>query len=256
MTVEHENLVDTLFNLLDEEGHTIALDDAGQIPPLQNGAENMIPLKDWAIANGISPATARQKAGRGALRTAHKVGRDWMISRFEPNIDHRSKDRLPAIEGPVHISQVLNYLLLLDGTTMPDTWESNDVHRDYCRDIFASLRSSMIGNERILFNLICEAMAENPHATVYFVPHADIIANIRDEIIEEADTIDLNDYLNVLGNIVHDLMSHIIDLKMYHSGQTIVMPWYKSVTWQHDLDDGLYFVPSDFFKLVFYGLGR
>lgn len=51
----------------------------------------LIPLKQWAENHGISPATARQRAGRGAFETAIKVGRDWFISKDEPLVDHRLK---------------------------------------------------------------------------------------------------------------------------------------------------------------------
>lgn len=51
----------------------------------------LIPLKQWAENHGISPATARQRAGRGAFETAIKVGRDWFISKDEPLVDHRVK---------------------------------------------------------------------------------------------------------------------------------------------------------------------
>ena len=37
-----------------------------------------IPLKQWAEAVGIDPATARQKALRGTI-PAVKMGRDWFI---------------------------------------------------------------------------------------------------------------------------------------------------------------------------------
>lgn len=53
----------------------------------------LIPLKDWAIRESIDPATARQKALRGALQTAVKLGRDWMIDDAEKNIDHRYKKK-------------------------------------------------------------------------------------------------------------------------------------------------------------------
>jgi hypothetical protein len=51
----------------------------------------LIPLKEWAKAHGIDPATARQRAGRGAFETARKVGRDWLIDKDEELIDHRKK---------------------------------------------------------------------------------------------------------------------------------------------------------------------
>lgn len=49
-----------------------------------------IPLKQWAIAHGIQPATARQKAIRGTL-SAEKIGRDWFIYEDVPNTDSRIK---------------------------------------------------------------------------------------------------------------------------------------------------------------------
>lgn len=52
---------------------------------------SLIPLKQWAEAVGIDPATARQKAGRGTL-PAVKMGRDWFIEETTPNTDNRIKD--------------------------------------------------------------------------------------------------------------------------------------------------------------------
>ena len=51
----------------------------------------LIPLKDWAKAHGIDPATARQRALRGAFGTARKIGRDWVIDKNEELVDHRRK---------------------------------------------------------------------------------------------------------------------------------------------------------------------
>lgn len=51
----------------------------------------LITLKEWAKAHGIDQSTARQRAGRGAFETARKVGRDWLIDKDEPLIDHRKK---------------------------------------------------------------------------------------------------------------------------------------------------------------------
>ena len=52
---------------------------------------NNISLKEWASAHGIAPATAPPWAGRGAAQTAKKIGRDWVIDKNEPLIDHRRK---------------------------------------------------------------------------------------------------------------------------------------------------------------------
>ena len=50
----------------------------------------LITLKEWALREGISPATARQRAIRGTL-PAVKVGRDWLIEEDTPNTDGRIK---------------------------------------------------------------------------------------------------------------------------------------------------------------------
>lgn len=55
----------------------------------------LITLKEWALREGISPATARQKAGRGKL-PAVKMGRDWFIEESTPNIDNRLKREAPT----------------------------------------------------------------------------------------------------------------------------------------------------------------
>ena len=51
----------------------------------------MIPLKQYAEKLGKDPVVARQRAGRGAFKTAKKIGRDWFIDENEPWIDHREK---------------------------------------------------------------------------------------------------------------------------------------------------------------------
>lgn len=53
---------------------------------------NMIPLKQFALEHGITPDTARQRAIRGAYKTAVKIGYSWFISADEEQVDHRLKD--------------------------------------------------------------------------------------------------------------------------------------------------------------------
>lgn len=50
-----------------------------------------ITLKEWAIAHGIDPSTARHKAIKGGFQTAEKIGRDWMIDEDEPHVDLRKE---------------------------------------------------------------------------------------------------------------------------------------------------------------------
>lgn len=54
--------------------------------------ENLISLAEWAKKNGIDPATARQRAGRGAFETARKIGRNWVIDEAEVLVDHRKRE--------------------------------------------------------------------------------------------------------------------------------------------------------------------
>lgn len=53
--------------------------------------DNIITLKEWAERHGIDPATARQRALRGAFKTARKLGSQWIIDKDEPLVDHRRK---------------------------------------------------------------------------------------------------------------------------------------------------------------------
>ena len=245
---------ENLFDLLDENGRVLTLDEKGQIPFAPD--EDLIPLKDWAQQNGISPATARQKAGRGSLRTARKIGRDWMVSRREVNPDNRTRQILPGSEPQDAASRVLYGLQLLDRSAVLDIREDASAHSEYCRNVFFKLRSSLTGNTRILFDLICDAMDDNPQGELFYISHAVLISNLKDEAFEGADShaVDFADYLQALSNIAHDLMSHTIDLEVVKSGQTVVMSWYRSLSWVRKPDSGMHFVPSNFFRLIFYGL--
>lgn len=53
--------------------------------------EELIPLIEYAKMHNIASATARQRAIRGAFKTARKLGRDWFIDKNEPYIDNRFK---------------------------------------------------------------------------------------------------------------------------------------------------------------------
>lgn len=53
--------------------------------------EELISLAEYARRNGIDPATVRQRVNRGAYRTARKIGRNWVIDKNEPHVDHRFK---------------------------------------------------------------------------------------------------------------------------------------------------------------------
>ncbi len=261
---EERYAAEQLFALLDETGKPVTLDEHGQLT--DSIPEDLIPLKDWAARNGISAATARQKALRGGLKTARKIGRDWMISAAELNPDNRMRlggAPQPLLEGPVWFRQVMNALLKLNGSMLPDRWTQENAHRDYCKRLYFGLRSRMNGNQRILFDLLCEAMEEQKDSPVCFVSHAAIMNQMDDEAWYTANedsslnagvTIDFPDYLVLLKNTVRDILQLQMELKIHHGTQDLFMPWYHSLSWREDREDGLYFVPSDFFKAIFFGL--
>ena len=48
-----------------------------------------ITLKESAGWHGKAPVSVRQLAQRGGFRTAHKIGRDWVVDEHEPYPDDR-----------------------------------------------------------------------------------------------------------------------------------------------------------------------
>lgn len=256
------NIVEAVFSLLDDTGEQMILDENGQIPSLNISGSNLIPLKEWAIRNGISPATARQKAGRGGFMTARKVGRDWMISAAEPRIDHREKlvqKEMMSLSDPIYTYRILNYLHRLNSSTLPQINDENRAHRAYCKKIFIQLRNKFNGNVLRLFELVCDAVAVQDDADVYYISHEEIMSVLDDEAwhtqtkesqTDSAVTIDFNDYIRVLKNTSSDMLSQIVELKMHGGTQTLFMPWYHSLSWDNDRLGGLYFIPSNFFKMI------
>ena len=53
--------------------------------------EDLISLVEYAKIHGIDSATARRRAQQGKYKTARLIGRNWVINRTEPHIDHRIK---------------------------------------------------------------------------------------------------------------------------------------------------------------------
>lgn len=253
-----------LFELLDETGKPITLDESGQLTQELSG--DMIPLKEWAGRWGISPATARQKALRGSLKTVRKVGRDWMISASEPNTDRRLKIeqiQRPLLEGPVWFEKVMHYLLALNGNQLPDRWTKSNEHKDYCGKIFRAFCDQFHGNDRRLLDLFCDVLEQQKDNAVCYVPHKEIMEHLEDEAwytssgdstINSGVTIDFKDYIALLKNTLKDLMAQPVELKIHHGSQELFMPWYHSITWIEEEEDGVYFVPSDFFKTILLGL--
>ncbi len=60
----------------------------------------MIPITEYAAMHGKAEVTARQMARRGGLRTARKLGRNWIVDSQEPYPDHRRRmSEAPTREG-------------------------------------------------------------------------------------------------------------------------------------------------------------
>ena len=216
----------------------------------------------WAERNGISHATARQKAGRGGFLTARKVGRDWMISAAEPNTDHRiklpQKNKLSPSD-PVYMYKLLNYLYRLNLGNLPDTVNENKSHINYCKRLFMQIRGGFTGNTLKLFDLICDKMTIQEGADAYYIPHEEIMSALDDEAWHTQNngsasnsgvTIDFKDYLNILKNTASDMLSRCVELKVNHQTQTVFMPWYHSLSWENTRQGGLYFIPNNFFKMI------
>ena len=261
------NVAEALFSLLDDNGNEVILDEKGQIPAFHIGGSDLITLKEWAVRNGISPATARQKAGRGGFMTARKVGRDWMISASEPRTDNRisisDKEKL-ALSGREYTYKILNYLRRLNDSNLPDIPDESGTHRGYCKKIFIALRNKFSGNSLKLFKLICDAMLLQNGADAYYIPHEEIIAAIDDEAWRTSNkgssaqsgiTVDFNDYLNILKNTVGDMLMSSVELKINRGTQTLFLPWYHSLSYEDFSNGGLYFVPSNFFKMIILEVG-
>ena len=61
------------------------------IPPKGVYPVGLITIKEYADRNGLTHDNVRHKCQRGAYKSAVKLGRDWLISEDEPDIDHRIK---------------------------------------------------------------------------------------------------------------------------------------------------------------------
>lgn len=52
---------------------------------------DLIPITQYAALHGVTTATMRQRISRGLHPDAVKFGRDWLIPRDSPFVDHRRK---------------------------------------------------------------------------------------------------------------------------------------------------------------------
>lgn len=101
----------------------------------------LISLSDYAQRHGKSPVTMRQKAQRGMLRTAVKIGKTWMVEEDEPCVDNRVKSgkyaKIPAAGMPENIKEEtpaikeMKILLFLDREEIffNGDFDKNDMER-------------------------------------------------------------------------------------------------------------------------------
>lgn len=86
----------------------------------------LISLGEWAEKNKIDPATARQRAGRGAFETAQKIGRNWVIDSEEKLIDHRRRMKMK-------VKELLKKEKYTDWEVYQYTDRTHRVHTDFVR---------------------------------------------------------------------------------------------------------------------------
>ena len=53
--------------------------------------DNYISIAEYAALHGVSPQAIKKKCQRGGYSTAKKIGRNWIIDKTEPFVDHRIK---------------------------------------------------------------------------------------------------------------------------------------------------------------------
>lgn len=88
-SLERDNLNDLIIKIellrTIIEDAEIELSVTKKMKPADSAEDIEIPLAEWARLNNVAIANARQRAHRGSLKSAHKVGNIWMIKANEPN---------------------------------------------------------------------------------------------------------------------------------------------------------------------------
>lgn len=58
---------------------------------MDKNIDDYISLAEYAKMHGKAQITVNQMANRGGFKTAHKIGRNWVIDKNEPYPDRRVK---------------------------------------------------------------------------------------------------------------------------------------------------------------------
>lgn len=58
---------------------------------IADSATGFVTLQDWALLNGLNESWARRKCASGYIKSAFKMGKQWLIDPTEENQDNRFK---------------------------------------------------------------------------------------------------------------------------------------------------------------------
>ena len=87
----------------------------------------LISLTEYAQKHSKSPVTIRQKAQRGMLRTAQKIGKTWLVEEDEPCVDNRVKSgkyrKHPSTGFPVNMLEKTQSIKEMKIVLTPDSEE-------------------------------------------------------------------------------------------------------------------------------------
>lgn len=61
-----------------------------------------VSVEQYARMHSVSTTTVRQRIYRGSYTTARKIGRDWVLDKDEPHLDHRTREERPVDRTPIH----------------------------------------------------------------------------------------------------------------------------------------------------------
>ena len=84
------------LNLILEAPEGTPLEWPDELRPLLAGdslAEDLVSSTEYAKLNGKAPKSVRDLIHRGRLKTAVKIGRNWLVNRNEPYPNRRVKTR-------------------------------------------------------------------------------------------------------------------------------------------------------------------
>ncbi|MDY5730183.1 MAG: hypothetical protein SPL05_01430 [Eubacteriales bacterium] len=58
----------------------------------KNSLTGYVTVQDWALLNGLEESWARRKCASGYIKSAFKMGKQWLVDPMEENRDNRVKE--------------------------------------------------------------------------------------------------------------------------------------------------------------------